>query len=552
MENLTRKNLCRLSILGCFVLSGMGFFAQIVGGSFWFMHFSSFYAAAIALVFAVLCMFFLPEKLVFLSEGFGNMLEKHYLLFVVISALLLFSALVFVNRVILLQFMNSADENSCFFFAQYLLDGKLWAEPHALSDFFYTPHIGVKAGKWFSVYPPGWPVVWMVAIAANMKDWINPLLTSLAFLLWTAVGKEAYGKKISFIAVSFLLISPFFLMTGAAYYSHNLCLFLLGVLFFSTQKWIKRGGFKWAIFAGIALGYGLATRYLTMAAMSFPVCVFLLWSLFKKSTKISFKAFFLFLFLVFIITAIHLCYNFLITGSFFDAPNHFLHSHEKLGFIAGYSPLLAAKYLLRRIFYLSDWIPPFLTILFFVGIFSRKQNSWDILLRVSALMLPFAYIFYYSWGGNQYGPRYLFEAYPIFCFIASFALINLWKNSKTEIKKWVFGIFFMSILFSFPLLHRHFSYFKKVTFERKQIYTDISNQAQKPALVFLKGFIGDLLVMSENDAIRNTPSLNSDTIYAHDFSEKNVGLLPYFKSYKKYRVSYDRKLNKTDLKELFL
>jgi hypothetical protein len=146
-------------------------------------------------------------------------------------SLLLLALLIFVNRHALQRFMNSADEHSCYFLAQCLMKGKLWASPHPLHEFFETPHLGVLNGKWFSVYPPAWPAVWALGIKLGLKDWINSVLAAFGAFIFLLFGKKIFGGPAAALAGIFLLLSPFFLLTGAAYYSHNLCLLLLGIFF---------------------------------------------------------------------------------------------------------------------------------------------------------------------------------------------------------------------------------------------------------------------------------------------------------------------------------
>ena len=92
-----------------------------------------------------------------------------------------FVLLIWINEAVLLNFFNSADEQSCFFLAQLLSRGRFLENVPAFGEFFQTPHIGMLEGKWFSVYPPGWPLIWALFIKFGLNwHWLNPLLAAAA------------------------------------------------------------------------------------------------------------------------------------------------------------------------------------------------------------------------------------------------------------------------------------------------------------------------------------------------------------------------------------
>ena len=493
---------------------------------------------AFAALAALAASFVFPKALLTLSQRAGTALEKNAKRASLLLCGILLGVLVAVNRRVLLSFMNSADEHSCYFFALCLRAGKLWAAPHPLKEFFEVPHLGAIGEKWFSVYPPGWPLLWAVALRIGLKDLINPLLTTAAAGIFYSLGSRIYGRGAALLSLVILLISPFFLLTGAAYFSHNACLLTIGVFLLAMLRWEKTGRPSFAVLAGLMLGYGLAIRYLTTAVMALPVLLH--WLRRLKAGKTDGKGNFLFLSSAGALVLLHAVYNRLVTGSFLDAPNHFLHSHEKLGFIAGYTPQIAVQYVWQRLLYLLDWTPPFL-ILFFLAGLGQKKRAWERILQASVLMLPAGYFFYYSWGGNQYGPRYYFEAYPLIALQASSAFLDFLKNKNPAVRKGMMGLGLAMIGLTAPLLLRHFLFFHQVSEERQAVYRAAEEKTEKPALVFLRGFLGDILVLAPEDTPRNTPFLDGPVIYAHDLEDKNKLLRASFPERRAYLASYDRK-----------
>lgn len=454
-------------------------------------------------------------------------------------SILLFALLIFINRFVLHQFMNSGDEHSCYFLARCLMQGKLWAIPHPLHSFFEVTHLGALNGKWFSVYPPGWPLIWSLAMRLHLTDIINPLIAAAAYFFIFKEAEKIFSPQIARIAAILVLVSPFFLFTSASYYSHNTCLFLMALLVIAARRWHETGKSRWGTLTGIIIGYGLLTRYLTMAAFAFPFVLFLAKE--QQTRKhLPIKGWFGFFCSSGILIAFNLAYNFLITGNPLDPPNHYLHSHEKLGFIAGYTPITALQYLWRRVFYLMDWTPPLIVFFWILSFFIKSAHPWILLLKWAVASVPFAYLFYYSWGGNQFGPRYYYEVYPWMVLLGVDAMITLVRKYSHKII-WIRGLTLLMVLGTVPIAIRHGLFFKQASEERKAVYVKVSETVQKPALVFLSGFLGDTLVLAPDDTVRNEPFLNRSIIYAHDRGPDNSRLFPHFEHSSYYRAFYDRK-----------
>ena len=55
--------------------------------------------------------------------------KRHFKILSIIFLIFIFSLLIFINQNILHSFMNSADEHSCYFLAECIRSGRLWANP---------------------------------------------------------------------------------------------------------------------------------------------------------------------------------------------------------------------------------------------------------------------------------------------------------------------------------------------------------------------------------------------------------------------------------------
>lgn len=492
----------------------------------------------------------LPDRVIPSLEASLSRLTARFSIFALTVSLLIFGMLILINRFILHSFMNSGDEHSCYFMAQYLSAGKLWATPPELGKFFEVTHIGIKEGKWFSVYPPGWPLVWAAGLKLHLRDILNPLLTAVSVYGLLYLAKKIFGRGTAGLFVLLLSISPFFLLNGASYYSHNLCLLLMVAFYHTVLKWRETEKTGWAAAAGLLLGYACATRYLTAAAMAAPVILYLAQILLKDKSRKTWAPAFAFTIAFAAVNLAHLYYNFLITGNPVNPPNHFLQSHEKLGFISGYTPLTGLQYLYERLLYLADWAPPGLVILFLFWVIPAKiQGTWDGFFKTAFILLPLAYFFYYSWGGNQYGPRYLFEAYPLLLIAAGAWFFRCWEKAEVTRKKMLTGLMLAMIAGTVPLTVKHLSFYERASAERRASY-DLAESLEKPSLVFLSGFLGKSRVMAPDDTARNSPFLDTPVLYACDLREENSNLIPFYPERHHYRIHYDSASNRPEYEQL--
>lgn len=494
-----------------------------------------------ALLLGVLFEFFLPKRFCPQFNSIKPLVETNATLVTLCFLGILFVGLVLANKYVLKSFMNSADEHSCYFLAECMRKGRLWATPHPLAEFFEAVHIGNKNGKWFSVYPPGWPLLMSVALRFRVLDLLNPVLAvaSIAFLYQT--GKKLFGSLSTGFGLFLMSLTPFFIFNSASYFSHSACLFTISIFLFSYFKWKENHHVLWATLVALSAGYGLGIRYLSMAAVIAP---FLLCAgsrlIFKKERWDKSHAVFITIFVA--MWALNLYYNYTVTGNFFDAPNHFHHSWERLGFKKDYTPVTALVFVLARFFYLVDWLPAPFLLFYAASLFNKTAEPLEHkLFRFGFFYLPIGYLFYYSWGGNQYGPRYYFEGIPFLFIVLGERIIAWWKSGTISSKRFMLGVVIVSVVGSFYLLQKQIFYFERVSRERKALYLLAEQTIGKPSLVFIRGFLGDTLVMSQEDAVRNNPQLNSKILYAHDLGQKNSVLKRYYPDRDCYLGIYDRK-----------
>lgn len=478
----------------------------------------------------------------------SSFMERHWRWFAVCLSVFAFLTAVIANKLILHSFFNSADEHSCYFLAECIRNGRLWADPHPLSEFFEVVHVENKGGKWFSVYPFGWPLIWAVAKQLNAGDLINPLMGAISIFLILTTAKKIFGFNVAILWAFITVTSAFFIFNVASYYSVTACLLCFAIFLYAFCRWKNEPKSIWMIIAGFAVGYGVSTRYITMTAVTTPFLFYEFVSRIKQSRKLDRgHIFFISIFILFIV--FNLSFNYLITGNPFDAPNHYHHNWERLGFKKEYTPYDAFIFFVTRMFYLMDWTSAALPVLYIASLFYlwKRTTAIQKLFQFSFLALAFGYVFYYSWGGNQYGPRYYFVAFPLMAISIAFMLEIIWKQSTFVFRNAIVGLCIAILAGNFYTLQKQGVYFERASKERKDLYKTTQETISRPAIVFIKEFIGDTLVMSQEDAVRNHPQLNDLILYAHDLGEKNVQLMKHYPERTNYRAVYDRGSKRTVL-----
>lgn len=519
-----------------------------------FLQESSFIVLAVTILAGVISIFLIPEKLVELIADLFRKLSKS--LWVLIPFLVTsVGFLYWVNQDILHSFLGSADEHSCYFLAECLRRGRLWVEPHELSAFFDVVHVGNRDGKWFSVYPVGWPLIWAFGLKWNIVDWLNPVMVSLSLFFFYIAGRRIYGATVSFLAIVIVALAPFFIFTGASYFSHGTCLLMVSLFLWGYTGWQKELNEKkkiiWAIIIGLSVGYGLMTRYLTMASIAGPFLLYEIYPIILRKKKLE-KGHWIAGCIILCFMACILWQNYSVTGKPFRAPNKHDKSWERLGFRDFYTPIDALFYLIARFFFLAEWFPPYFIVVYFGTFFVKtKMTPMKRLMQFGFLYPAFAYFFYFSWGGNQMGPRYYYSGLPFLAFAVADKLRTLWNEGEKFPRQYLLGVMIVALLSNGYFFYKQGSYYDEASRERKALYVLAEKQLKEPSIVFIRGFLGKKLVMAPDDAIRNSPFLDTPILYAMDKGEaENKKLMKYYPNRKYFRGSYHRESNKPVLEQI--
>ncbi len=456
---------------------------------------------------------------------------------------LAFASLVGVALVVLQNFSNSADEYSCLFLAKCFASKKLYGATDALVEFFHFTHIGEKGGKWFSVYPPGWPLLLVPGLVAGIPWIVNPLLGALTLVFVYRLGRRVGDERSALLACLWIGSSSFFLFNAGSYFSHTACFLFLSLFLWCFMVAVEAGRGPWFFLSGLALGYAMMTRYLSAIAFGAPFVLYLLWRAVRKN-DIRARHLAAFFCGLAVFNGFQLWFQYRITGNPFLTPIHYFREHERLGFSRDFPPWLGLGYTLFRVLFYAQWTVPGLWLLavaaFFVPRFWDK-GIWDRLFLTAGLLCGSAYMLYYSFGGNAYGPRYFFESMGVLGIMAAKTFFFLWDRWKGLPGRVILALG-LAIGFGINAWNvcGEMNLYRGITSERKSLYRAVDSAGLDQSVVFIRDWVGTTLPLPPTDLTRNSPGRDDSVLYVQDLGEKNQLLMDAMPQRRFYVGTYDK------------
>jgi hypothetical protein len=309
---------------------------------------------------------------------------------------------------------NAADEYGYLFLADTLLHGRLWNSAPPIPNVFDVAWICVRDGKWFSQYPPAWPVLLTPFLALHRPWLLNPLLTgALGVLEYRSLCAVGAGRREATTITAWLILSPFVLFNGASLFPHIWMADLVIALILLDVQDQKRPARRNKLLIGAALGLMLLTRYEGFAITAALYSAERIWR--SRTRFLPDMAWVAVggLPFAFGFTA----YNAGITGHPFRTPYAWASPGAKLGLkTAEYGlPGAIAHALLQTLHWAGEatvfaglaamvvWAAAFISKLQF-----RQIRWYDCLLPATLIF----FFFYPNSGGHEFGPRYWLSAWP--------------------------------------------------------------------------------------------------------------------------------------------
>lgn len=438
---------------------------------------------------------------------------------------------VLISFLVLRGFPNSADEFGYLFASETLRNGRLWNSLHPLQDFFHFFYLFEREGKWVSQYAPGWPSVLAAGYWLGIPlQIVGSLLGGLTLALVFFTAKRRLGLPVSLLVVLAVAVTPFFLFNAASYHSHVLAAAGLAGAAYCGSAFLKEPRFIAGLGLGICIGVVGITRYYDamLASLAFAAFFFA-----QPSRQRLLQSFAVVLGGLPFLLAL-LAYNYQITGHPLVTVTSWGLPAMGIGFdavgIGG--PHSIQKAVLNTSYWLngiSTWASFVVFPLYLFAVLylfrAGRLEFYDLYLLIFAL----GFVLFPDRGGNSYGARYYFAAFP--CSIVTIGAALELALTRGDMK--LFGrlapglvaFHFLSALAALPLF---IALEGRVVWERMDLYRLVEERGLDNAIVFVGSGTGFSRYMPWNDLTRNSIDLDGPVLYARDRGELNAQLVAYY------------------------
>lgn len=146
------------------------------------------------------------------------------------------------------------DEIAYLIQARYFAAGQPWMSPPPAPAAFDTFLLEVSGARWYSVFPPGWPLVLAVGAKLGVPWLVNPVLGGVGILLTYLLVQELADRRLARLSTTLLAVSPWYLLMSMSFMSHPLSLTLALVTALGAARSCRTGTWRPALIAGLALG----------------------------------------------------------------------------------------------------------------------------------------------------------------------------------------------------------------------------------------------------------------------------------------------------------
>ena len=335
-----------------------------------------------------------------------------------------------------------------------------------------------------------------------------------------------------------MAVSPFFLFNSASFFAHTWCAVLILVYAWAGIRAIDEERAVWAAVAGAALGLALLARNYTAVWCAVPFGVALLR---RGRPGLRLLAACGVAGLPFVLAA--LWYADATMGSpFAQAMGGGFEAYDDRWFPRGWAGRaleITAGHLVNFV----SWTPPAL-----LGIYAwawrrpgrggRESSAGFVEVIFPALVL--GYFIYVDRGGNSYGPRYYFEAFP---FVAIAAMSRVFARDRaadqSPAERWAFYLLAVSVLACLPIGIARGRVESAVIAERREPYRLAGRLDRGPAVVFVASAAGWRRPMGARDLTRNDPDWTGPVLWAHDRGADNERLLRLYRGRSAWRYVFD-------------
>jgi hypothetical protein len=349
--------------------------------------------------------------------------ERHPSVSVGVLAVVSFATTVAIAYYVHGPYPHISDGFGYYFQAKIFAGAALFAPAPPLPEFFQFEWVAVHEGRWFSIFPPGWPLLLAAGIKLGAPALVNPFLGSLCVIVIFHLARALFGLRQALLCALFCCLSPFFLFMSSEFMSHTAALLFTSLSTLSVVKAAaRRSGMTLFVGAGAAAGMAFLIRPLDALAIWAAQMAYGLWT--NRSRRMVVGT---------LVSAVALAcgvglyvlYNRILVGAWFSAPLLLVSPHNRMGFgsdvgyplafpTPGHSPWRAIVNLNHNAAVMSQdlfgWPITSLLFVVLIAVFGRKDARHGLSFTVIAAMVA-AYALYW-YHGEAFGARFYFTLLP--------------------------------------------------------------------------------------------------------------------------------------------
>jgi len=432
------------------------------------------------------------------------------------------------------NFAYSTDEHAYLISAELMAQGRLSVPSPEPREFFHTENI-VNDGRYYGKYPPGWPALLSLGVRIGAPWVIAPLLGALSLGMIYAAARRHFSVEMANVALLSMLGCPYFLFNSGSYFSHAACLATAVLLLCAYLEVLKDAERRWPYAVlGLAFGLGFTIRPFTLLALAVVPAVHLIGRAVRRKqfplllrglppalagAGVGLIPFFV--------------YNRALTGNALLQPFQVYDPKDSVSILlsfhdAGWRFKTLA---LSRLILLARWFPqaPMLLLLAWTSrVFTEDRRFRWLVLGWIALLA--AYMMYPNDGGFQYGPRYLYEGFPLLLVVSSAALLRIGRGGPLVLA--------LLIAFNVATFSRRIRPYSDEIEAGRNLYVQAAAPEFRNSIVFLNQVSP---TMDADDCTRNGTHFDGPVLFVHDLGTRNAELLRRYPERKAFVYVFDAK-----------
>lgn len=146
------------------------------------------------------------------------------------------------------------DEVAYLMQSRFLASGALTLPAPPVQQAFDFYLMQFDAGRWFSVFPFGWPLILSVGSWLNAPWLVNPILSGVNILLAYSILRGLYSSRGAKLSTFLLCVSPWYIFMGMNFMSHTFTLTCVLVAALGVMAARSSGKAYWGWMAGFSVG----------------------------------------------------------------------------------------------------------------------------------------------------------------------------------------------------------------------------------------------------------------------------------------------------------